>query len=186
MNPKKLIITLIIITLVLTTLTAMRTKQNLTEPKEKTKVEQSIIAEEKTLKNEFSTFDVPLDEDLQVYIFELSERYSVPMELILAVIGQESNYKADVISDNGNSYGLMQVQPKWHEVRMAKFNVDDLLNPYTNCLIGVDYLAECLEKGGLEWGLMCYNGGPEHANAMTAQGVITEYAESVIYLSENL
>lgn len=186
MNPKKLIITLIVITLVLTTLTAMRTKDSLTEPKENAKVEQSVDENKNSLKNKFSAFDVPLDEDLQLYIFELSERYSVPMELIIAVIGQESNYDPSKIGDNHNSYGLMQVQPKWHEERMVQYNVTDLLNPYENCLIGVDYLAECLQKGGLEWGLMAYNGGPEHANNMTAQGVITEYAESVIYLSENL
>ncbi len=131
-------------------------------------------------------WDVPLDEDLQLYIYELSERYGLEPELILAVIGQESNYKADVIGDNGNSYGLMQVQPAHHGGRMNQYNVTDLLNPYENVLIGTDYLAECIAKGGIEWGLMAYNGGASYANEMTEQGVISEYAESVIMLAELL
>lgn len=132
------------------------------------------------------SWDVPLDEDLQFFIWQMGERYGLEPELILAVIGQESNYNADAIGDNGNSYGLMQVQPAQHGSRMNQYNVTDLLNPYENILIGVDYLAECIEKGGLEWGLMAYNGGFEYANAMTEQGTITEYAESVLMLAELL
>lgn len=134
----------------------------------------------------FTAWDVPLDKDLQLYIYELGERYGIESELILAVIGIESNYKADVIGDNGNSYGLMQVQPKWHEERMTQYNVTDLLNPYENVLIGTDYLAECIGKGGLEWGLHCYNGGQAQANAYAEQGIISEYAESVMVLAEML
>lgn len=132
------------------------------------------------------SWDVPLDEDLQFFIYQMGERYGLEPELILAVIGQESNYQADMIGDDGNSYGLMQVMPKWHEERMTKYNVTDLLNPYENILIGVDYLAECIEKGGLEWGLMAYNGGFEYANALAEQGVVSEYAESVLMLAELL
>lgn len=132
------------------------------------------------------SWDVPLDEDLQLYIYELSERYNIEPELILAVIGQESNYNASTIGDNGNSYGLMQIHPTWHEERMTQYNVNDLLNPYENVLIGTDYLAECIGKGGLEWGLMCYNGGAEYANAKTEQGIVTEYVEGVMLLAELL
>ena len=134
----------------------------------------------------FTAWNVPLDEDLQLYIYELGERYSIAPELILAVIGQESNYRADMVGDGGDSVGLMQVQPKWHAERMEKFNVTDLTNPYENVLIGTDYLAECIGKGGLEWGLMCYNGGAEYANAKTEQGVVTEYVEGVMLLAELL
>ncbi len=132
------------------------------------------------------SWDVPLDEDLQLYIYELSERYGIEPELILAVIGQESNYKADAIGDSGNSVGLMQVQYHQHIDRINKLNVTDLTNPYENVLVGTDYLAECIEKGGLEWGLMAYNGGFGYADANTEQGIISEYAESVMMLTELL
>lgn len=177
-----------IILLILIVLPAMRINQNFAESEKTAKVEQVYANEEKFVKSEFSPFDVPLHEELQLYIFEISESYNVPMELILAICGQESNYDPSKIGDEGESYGLMQVQPKWHKERMEKFNVHekDLLNPYANVLIGVDYLAECIDRFGIEYGLIAYNQGPDDAVAKKQIGVITEYAESVIYLSENL
>ena len=153
------------------------------------KVDEVYAMEEKELVNELTGFvplDVPLDGDLQEFIFGVAEDYGLDGKLVMAVIGQESNYKADAVGDSGNAFGLMQVHPAQHEDRMERMKVTNLLDPYENVVIGVDYLAECIEKGGLEWGLMAYNGGPTYANEMTKQGIITEYAESVIYLSEDL
>lgn len=153
-------------------------KQAELQPTHKTQSETNFEA--------FTAWNVPLDEDLQLYVFELGERYGIEPELILAVIGQESNYRCDMVGDGGASVGLMQVQKKWHQERMEKYNVTDLLNPYENVLIGTDYLAECIEKGGLEWGLMAYNGGASYANEKAAQGVVSEYAEGVLMLAELL
>ena len=106
----------------------------------------------------------------------------------MAVIGQESNYKHCVIGDDGEAYGLMQVHPSQHGDRMERMKIseDELLDPYANVVVGVDYLAECIEEGGLVWGLMAYNGGASYANEMTKKGVISEYAESVMVLYELL
>ena len=183
------VIAVVLVAVVMVVFIGANEPNSTTDSEEKPKAKEVIVAEKKTVANEtegFNPYEVPLSEDLQLYIYELSERYSVPMELIIAVIAQESNYDAGAIGDNGNSVGLMQVQYHQHVDRITEFNVTDLTNPYENVLVGVDYLAECIGKGGLEWGLMAYNGGFNHANNMTAQGVITEYAESVIYLSENL
>ena len=133
-----------------------------------------------------TTWDVPLDADLQLYIFEVSEQYGLEPELVLAVIGQESNYQSQKVGDDGESEGLMQIQKKWHSERMDKLGCYDLLDPYQNILVGVDYLAECINKGGLAWGLMAYNGGASYANAKTEQGVQTEYVEGVLMLYELL
>ncbi len=130
--------------------------------------------------------DVPLDADLQEFIWNVSEDYGLDPLLVLAVIGQESNYKADAVGDDGLSMGLMQVQEDCHEDRMDRLGAVDLMNPYDNAVTGIDYLAECIERGGLEWGLMCYNGGPDYANAKTAQGITTEYVEGILYLYESL
>lgn len=130
--------------------------------------------------------DVPLDADLQTFIWNVSEDYGLDPLLVLAVIGQESNYKADAVGDDGLSMGLMQVQESCHEDRMDKLGAADLMNPYDNAVTGIDYLAECIEKGGLEWGLMAYNGDPDYADAKTAQGITTEYVEGVLYLYESL
>lgn len=126
--------------------------------------------------------DVPLDANLQKFIWNTSEDYGLDPKLVLAVIGQESNYKTDAVGDDGLSMGLMQVQEGCHEERMNKLGATDLMNPYDNAATGIDYLAECIKKGGLEWGLMCYNGGAAYADAKTAQGITTEYVEGILYL----
>lgn len=189
MNPKNIIIALIITAIVLATFIGARTPRIPSQSEENVQVKEVTIEKETSVSDEllpFEPYDVPLDEDLQYFLYQLSERYSIPMELILAVIGQESNYDPSKIGDNGNSYGLMQIQPKWHEERMAKYNVSDLLNPWENCLIGVDYLAECIDRFGVEYGLIAYNAGPDDAVAMKQIGVITEYAESVMVLADML
>ena len=130
--------------------------------------------------------DVPLDTDLQEFIWRVSEDYSLDPKLVLAVIAQESNYEADAVSEDGRCVGLMQVQQGCHEDRMERLGAEDLLDPYDNVVTGIDALSEYIERGGLEWGLMAYNGGPEYADAKTALGITTEYVESVLYLYESM
>ena len=140
--------------------------------------------------SEFQAFtpleSVPLDAELQEFIFGVAEDYGLEGELVMSVIGQESNYQHCALGDEGNAYGLMQVHPSQHGDRMERLKVTDLYDPYENVIVGVDYLAECIEEGGLVWGLHCYNGGASYANEKEAQGVVSEYAESVMMLTELL
>lgn len=129
---------------------------------------------------------VPLEEELQLHIADLCEEYHIQPELVLAVIEQESQYNPEAIGDSGNSLGLMQIQPRWHSERMQQLGCDDLFDPYQNVTVGIDILAEKLAKGSTEWALMAYNGGNQYADAMQARGVVSEYAEAVIMLAENL
>ena len=132
--------------------------------------------------------DIPLHPELQAFIFGVAEDYGLEGELVMAVIGIESNYKADSVGDNGEAYGLMQVWPKWHEAEMErlKISTEELLDPYANVVVGVDVLAGYVERFGVEYGLVAYNAGPDDAIAMKEQGTITEYAESVIMLADLL
>ena len=187
----RLIIALALIAVTLAIFIVAQERPSRLESEENVKVEEVIIEEEKPSLSEFQSFkplDVPLEAELQEFIFGVAEDYGLDGKLVMAVIGIESNYKADEIGDSGNAYGLMQVHPSQHSDRMARLKIskEELLDPYANVVVGVDYLAECIEKGGLEWGLMAYNGGPTYANEMTKQGIITEYAETVIYLSKDL
>lgn len=132
-------------------------------------------------------YDVPLDAELQRHISELSESYGVDMPLVVAIIGQESNYRPDAVGDNGNSLGLMQIQPRWHAARMERLGVTDLLDPYQNTAVGIDLLAELIEEGnGTEWAVTAYNAGTAAADYNRAIGTRTEYAESVMKLKEAL
>ena len=132
-------------------------------------------------------FDVPLGEDLQDHIFMVCDGYGIDPAIVVAMIQRESNFVIDIVGDNGNSFGLMQIQPRWHRDRMEKLGCTDLLNPYQNVNVGVDYLAELFEKGkSLEWVLMAYNGGPSYANKKEANGEVSAYASTVIEESERL
>lgn len=132
-------------------------------------------------------FDVPLDEDLQSYIFELCEDTGIDASIIIAMIGRESTYRDYVVGDSGRSYGLMQIQARWHGERMEELGCTDLLDPYQNVTVGIDYLNDLyIQSGSLEWALMAYNGGPSYANRKAAQGIVSDYALGVITESKKL
>lgn len=137
-----------------------------------------------------NTYDVPLSKDLQEYIIEVCKDYpseinGVHLELVLAVIERESNYDADAIGDGGDAYGLMQVHPSQHWDRMERLGVTetDLLDPYKNVLVGIDYLAECLrEYESIDEALTVYNAGPTGAEELYfSEGILcSPYASDVL------
>ena len=131
-------------------------------------------------------YDVPLDAELQTYIAETCGRYGVDVPLVLAIIGQESNYNAHAVGDSGNSLGLMQIQPRWHQGRMDRLGMDDLLDPHQNVTVGIDLLAELIEHGGEKWAVMTYNAGAVAADNYMAIGVTTDYAAGVMKLREEI
>ena len=134
-------------------------------------------------------YDVPLDADLQLHIIALCEEYHIDPSVIIAVIERESNFRAGVKGDNGKSYGLMQIMERWHEERMEKLGVSDLLNPYQNVLVGIDYLAElCGRYEDIGMALMAYNAGPSGAKSnFWDKGIFeNKYSSGVLNRSEEL
>lgn len=128
-------------------------------------------------------FPVPLDHDVQAFVIRSCEDLNMDPAVIIAMIDQESDFREDCIGDNGESFGLMQIQQKWHTERMDKLGVTDLMNPLQNVAVGIDYLAELLDRGnGLEWALAAYNAGATGANNGLGKG----YATEVIANSEAL
>ena len=119
--------------------------------------------------------DVPLDGDTQALLPAACEEAGITYELALAVIRQETEFR-NVIGDNGDSIGYMQIQPRWHEDRMECLGVTDLTDPYSNFRVGCDFLAELLSKYTLEEALTAYNSGKPGKS---------EYATSVMnYMEE--
>lgn len=109
----------------------------------------------------YATYNVPLDYDLQVYIIQTCEELNIDAGVVMAMIFYESSYQADAIGDGGNSVGLMQIMQCFHEERMARLGVTDLLDPYQNVTVGIDFLAELVNEcnGDIEKALICYNTG---------------------------
>ena len=98
--------------------------------------------------------------------------------LVMAVIETESKGQTDIIGDSGNSFGLMQIQKRFHTERMNKLGVTDLLVPKQNVIVGVDVLLELFRQNdNINWVLMAYNGGIGYANRMQ---YVSRYALDVI------
>ena len=114
--------------------------------------------------------DVPLDADLQRLLYQACVETGIRYELALAVIWQETDFR-NVVGDGGESFGYMQVQPKWHGERMERLGVTDLSDPYGNFLVGLDFLAELLEKHELTDALTRYNSG-RTGNSQYARSVL--------------
>lgn len=125
-------------------------------------------------------YDVPLDDSLQLHIIEQAESYGIDPAIIVAMAWKESTYRADAIGDGGNSYGLCQIQPRWHYSRMQKLGCTDLLDPYQNVTVAIDYLCELLNRyGSTEAALTAYNRG-------SYNGTVTNYANTVMAKAEGL
>ena len=124
--------------------------------------------------------DIPFDEDTQLLLYSVCEKTGIQYELALSVIKKETNFR-NIAGDSGASVGYMQIQPRWHGERMEQLEVSDLTDPYSNFLVGCDYLAELLGKDrGIEWALMAYNGGPSYANSMARAEKVSKYAKDVL------
>lgn len=130
-------------------------------------------------------------EDIIAYTDEIGARYNICPELIQAVIERESHYNPD--ATNGDCVGLMQVSEKWHTERMERLGVTDLYDPYSNILVGTDYLAELWRETSskgygddLYYVLMRYNMTADSANRLYRDEVYSEYAISIAERSAEL
>lgn len=132
----------------------------------------------------YNLCDIPLDEELQIWVFDYCKDKHISPYLIFAMCERESQYNTDAVGDNGNSLGIMQIQPKWHRERMDKMGCTDLLDARQNIIVGIDYLLELAEKNeDIGWVLMAYNGGVAYAYR---QNELSEYADYILTRAEEL
>lgn len=127
-------------------------------------------------------WDVPLSEAIQDYIRMLSVEYSVPEELILAMIEVESSFRPSLVSSTGD-YGYMQINKCNHEWLKDELGVTDFLDPYQNILCGVYIISGHLEKteSDANKALMRYNCGATGAWRLWQKGIYsTEYTRKVM------
>ena len=124
-------------------------------------------------------YHVPLDRELQDALRSACEEFDVDMALALAVIRRETAFQ-NLVGDDGKSLGFMQIQQRWHEERMERLGVTDLMDPPGNFRVGCCFLAELLEDYPLENALAYYNGGSPDPTERTRR-----YAQSVMgYMEE--
>lgn len=134
-------------------------------------------------------YDVPLTEDLQDIIIDVSEERGVAPALVIAVIEKESGYNPDASGDNGRSQGLMQIWRSFHEKRMEKLGAANLYDPRDNVIVGIDILAEKLDKyEDVEKALIAYNAGDAGAKKhYFSKGVYSNgYSRAVLKIAEEI
>ena len=152
------------------------------EPLEEAKLVSAAESLEETESAESAVYyDLPLCAELQDHIRKLCEQNGIETATVMAMINVESRCNPEAVGDGENSFGLMQIQPRWHQARMERLGATDLLDPYQNTLVGVDLLAELMSRGkGELWAVTAYNGGEGAADRMTAEGETSEYARKVL------
>lgn len=135
----------------------------------------------------YNLCDIPLDEELQIWVFDYCKDKHINPYLVFAMCERESNYNADEVGDSGNSLGIMQIQPKWHQWRMDKLGLFDWMDATQNIMIGIDILLDLYSKNDdTAWVLMAYNGGVAYADRYYEAGNISEYAEYIMARAEEL
>lgn len=129
----------------------------------------------------FKTLDIPLEADVQEQIFNYCYDHSISPFLIFAMAYQESRFDYEIVGDSGNSIGLLQIQPRWHQERISRLEVVNLYEPMQNTKVAVDYLCELFTKrDDVFWVLHAYNGGETYANKLLAQDVVSNYAREIV------
>ena len=135
-------------------------------------------------------YPIPLPEDLQLYIIEQAEPKGIDPVIVMAMIWKESKYNAFSVGDNGNSLGLMQIQPRWHSGLMEELGCTDLLDPHQNVTVGINILGSHLARydGNVEMALVSYNAGATGAyNNYFSNGVYSsKYSKAVLEKAEEL
>ena len=136
---------------------------------------------------EIDIYPVNLDADLQRYIIETCEKYTINPSIIIAMCFYESSFNADAIGDNGECMGLMGISPRWCWPEMEKLNCSDMRDPYQNVTVGIDIFAQKLAKydWNTEMALMSYNAGDAGAHRLWFDKGIysTTYSSNIINMS---
>lgn len=122
--------------------------------------------------------DVPLDAEHIKAVVDACEKYSVPVELALAVMDIESEYQTNAV--NGACVGLYQINTDYIAAYEDALGVTDITDPVQNIESGVWYLGQLLEKHGeVNLALMHYHLGNK-ADRLWEQGQhSTNYTDKV-------
>jgi hypothetical protein len=116
--------------------------------------------------------------DIRDYAISQAERYNIPTDIFLRMIGVESSWNPNAVSPKGAS-GLGQLMPG----TAAELGVDPN-DPYQNIEGSARYLAQQFQSFG-SWplALAAYNAGP---GAVRKYGGIPPFAETQAYVPKIL
>jgi len=136
---------------------------------------------------------VNMDPETQDAIWTVCKENPTLYSMVMAMGYYESAHDTAAVGDSGRSLGWLQVQPRWHQERMDRLGVTDLLDPVQCALVAVDYIDWIAERLNPEnpadaYGthalLMAYNQGWQGANESWSAGrYSTNYSRKVLDLA---
>lgn len=130
---------------------------------------------------------IPLDKDLQEYVWELCVYLEIPecYETILAIMWQETHFDPSLTSIT-NDYGLMQINEINIAVLHDTLGITDIMAVDQNICSGVYLFALNYKQfGNINEALMAYNMGPTATRNCLANGTYSAaYSRCVISKTE--
>lgn len=111
--------------------------------------------------------------DAEDHVDKTAKRYGLEPQIVKALIEEESGWCASAEGDNGQSIGLMQIQPRWHKERLTRLGITNLYDPEQNVTLGCDILSELLGKyGNYKDALSVYNSGSTEDGKAYAERIL--------------
>ena len=129
----------------------------------------------------FIPLDVPMEEDMQEFVYLMSNAYDVDFSFVMALIEHESSFSAKVVSET-DDHGLMQVNSINHTWLTENLGVTDFLDPYQNVKSGIFILSKLFDKYEEPAKvLMAYNMGERGASRAWENGIFeTTYSKEIV------
>lgn len=146
--------------------------------------EEETIAETEVV-DVFTPVHSMMDPDLQMWVVSYCEEQDLDPYIVMAVCERESGCTANIMGDNGKAYGMMQIQTRWVQDKLAAhgYTNETMLYAQPNIVIGTEILKDYLDMGyGYEWALMAYNGGIQ----LVGTDITREYAAWVLRRANEL
>ena len=132
---------------------------------------------------------VSLDADTQIAIYNLCGGDDALFCAVMAIAREETGFTPDALGDCGRCVGMMQINSSFHQERMEKLGVTDLMDPVQCAAVAIDYIQELsLTFGWVDNHplYLAYNAGPVGASNLNQIGVYsTRYTYEVLrYFNE--
>lgn len=122
--------------------------------------EVPVAAAVESFEPEYAAYDdVPLPEDLQIFMQEKCDELDISYEFALALMETESSFDANAVGDGGNSIGRMQIN-KCNWQRMADDYGLDVADEFDNVAAGLVILRELFDQNpDPYYVILCYKAG---------------------------
>lgn len=117
--------------------------------------------------------ELPLDPEIQIYMYEVCEEYNLSFAFAAMVMESETHFNPAAVGDGGESVGYFQInEVNWE--RMATEYGLDVHDPKDNIKCGVVMLTELFEKYQDPYlVLLAYKCGESRGLDLYGQGVYT-------------